>query len=113
MEKIKKHTEKFTNSLSASDKAVIEMRLEPLSRYKPDFLATGRGGFNGYYVYGFTEKNVFVLESVHLFNATYIFENDWELFSQYTKNEIINGQMPHQRLIHDRKWEWKIRQVLS
>lgn len=112
-ERVKKHTEKFTNSLSCSDKAVIEMRLELLSRYKPDFLATGRGGFNGYFVYGFKDKNIFVLESVHLFNATYIFENDWELFSQYTKNEIINGQMPHQRLIHDKKWKWRIRKALS
>ena len=42
----------ITKNLKDSERAVVECRMEALSRYTPDFLATGRAGFNGYFVFG-------------------------------------------------------------
>lgn len=80
--KAKPIVEDVTRTLKASDKALIEDRMRLLAKYNPKFLATGRGGFTGYFVYGYS--GTYVLESVHLDNATYVFENDWESVSKLT-----------------------------
>lgn len=102
----------FLAKLSPSEKGVIEHRMREISKYEPDFLATGRGGYSGYFVYGFTSKKLHFLESIHLNNATYIFGDDWEDLSSLSKEEIINGGHEHLRVIHDKKWVAKIRQLL-
>lgn len=102
----------YLTKLSQSEKGVIEHRMREISKYEPDFLATGRGGYSGYFVYGFTSKELHFLESIHLNNATYIFGNDWEALSSLSKEEIIRGGHEHLRVIHDKKWTGKIRQLL-
>lgn len=102
-----------TKRLKASDQEVINYRMKVLSVYEPDFLATGRAGFNGYIVYGFESRSIFILESMFLDNATYIFENNWEVFSQLTKNNIINGDIPHRRIIHDKQWKFRIGKLMN
>ncbi|BBP67901.1 hypothetical protein PHLH5_54420 [Pseudomonas sp. Cab53] len=102
----------FLTKLSQSEKGVIEHRMREISKYEPDFLATGRGGYSGYFVYGFTSRNLYFLESIHLNNATYVFGSDWEKLSSLSKEEIINGEYEHSRVIHDKKWLAKIRQLL-
>lgn len=93
-----------TEKLDEKDKKVIEHRMQVISRRNPDFLATGRAGFSGYFVYGFKNKDVYVLESIHLDNATYVFNSDWESLSQLSKSQIINSTIPHNRIIHNGKW---------
>lgn len=100
--------ESATKFLDPKDRQVILHRMEVISRKSPDFLATGRGGFSGYFVYGFLSHDKYVLESIHLDNATYVFQSDWETLSQLTKNEIINGNVPHQRIIHSRRWRGQL-----
>lgn len=102
----------YLTKLSQSEKGVIEHRMREISKYEPDFLATGRGGYSGYFVYGFASKKLHFLESIHLNNATYIFGDDWEDLSSLSKEEIINGEREHLRVIHDKKWVGKIRQLL-
>lgn len=102
-----------TNRLAEKDKKVIEHRMQRISRHDPDFLATGRGGFSGYFVYGFETRGIYVLESIHLDNATYIFKSNWEELSQLTKNEIINCNIPHQRIIHNNKWSSTLGQAIT
>ncbi|MCO7614158.1 hypothetical protein NJH83_28365 [Pseudomonas chlororaphis] len=102
----------YLTKLSQSEKGVIEHRMREISKYEPDFLATGRGGYSGYFVYGFTSKKLHFLESIHLNNATYVFGDNWEHLSSLTKEEIINGEHEHLRVIHDKKWTGKIRQML-
>lgn len=102
----------FLAKLSQSEKGVIEHRMREISKYEPDFLATGRGGYSGYFVYGFTSKELHFLESMHLNNATYIFGSDWEELSTLSKERIINGEYEHLRIIHDKNWVGKIRQLL-
>ena len=94
-----------TTRLPEKDRQVIEHRMRRISRHNPDFLAIGRGGFTGYFVYGFESKGIYVLESIHLDNATYVFRSNWEALSQLTKNEIINSNITHQRIIHNNKWD--------
>ncbi|SRR6266568_42833 len=103
----------ITGTLNKSDKEVVESRLRAIARYEPDFLATGRGGFSGYFVHGFSKRGIYVLESIHLDNATYIFKDNWEEFSRLTKNQIINGEIPHRRLVHDKAWLVQLRASMA
>ncbi|MCH7300661.1 hypothetical protein MBA34_16710 [Pseudomonas capeferrum] len=98
--------------LSQSEKGVIEHRMREISKYEPDFIATGRSGYSGYFVYGFTSKRIYFLESRHLNNATYIFGDAWEELSSLSKEEIINGGHEHSRVIHDKNWISKVRNFL-
>jgi hypothetical protein len=112
-EKSKPIIQKATESLDEKEKEVIEHRMRVISRRNPDFLATGRAGFSGYFVYGFKGKDVYVLESIHLDNATYIFNSNWEALSQLTKSEIINGAVPHKRIIHNGKWSVEVGRAIE
>ena len=99
--------------LEEKDRKVIEYRMRVISQKEPDFLATGRAGFNGYFVYGFTSEDVYILESMEFDNATYVFNSEWEELSKLTKNQIINSDLPHQRIIHNRAWALSINRAIS
>ncbi|EGQ9714606.1 hypothetical protein [Vibrio vulnificus] len=102
-----------TRSIDKKEKEVVDYRMKTIAKFNPDFLATGQGGFSGYFVYGFEKIGVYVLESIYLDNATYVFDDDWEAFSQLTKSEIINGGLAKARIVHDRKWAVAIRNELN
>lgn len=99
--------------LDEKDKKVIEHRMQVISRRDPDFLATGRAGFSGYFVYGFKKQDVYVFESIHFDNATYVFNSDWEALSQLSKSQIINSELPHSRIIHNGKWSVEVGRAIS
>ncbi|MBA6349490.1 hypothetical protein [Colwellia sp. BRX8-9] len=104
---------KRTEHLKDNDKKVIEHRMKVISRKNPDFLATGRAGFSGYFVYGFKDLDVYVLESMELDNATYVFNSEWETISKLTKSQIINSDLPHNRIIHNKKWNFSVGRAIS
>jgi hypothetical protein len=110
--KAKPLVDAYTEHLDESARELIGYRMGTIAGYKPGFLATGRGGFNAYFVYGFEDQGVYLLESAHLDNATYVFKEDWERLSQLTKSEIINGDIPHARIVHNRKWGANIRAAI-
>lgn len=112
-EKAKTFISKVTDHFIEKDKKVIEHRMQIISHRNPDFLAIGRAGFSGYFVYGFKNKNVYVLESVHLDNATYVFSSDWVELSQLTKGEIIKGNLQHKRIIHNDKWRIEVGRAID
>lgn len=105
--------DRLTESIGTSEKNVANYRLSSILSYNPDFIAIGNGGFNGYIVMGFQEKNIFILESPIFGNATYIFRNDWESVSSLSKKEIIRGELHSQRLIHTRGWRSELHRLLS
>lgn len=109
---LKRVVEEKTTSISSADQEVIKYRLNILSKYEPDFVATGRGGFTGYFVFGFSNLGKYILESTLLGNATYVFDDDWERLSQLSKSEIINGEK-HERIIHSRKWRADLKRSLA
>lgn len=102
-----------TANLDKDTADIIKHRLSVMNAYQPDFIGVGHGGFNGYFVFGFESKNIYILESVYLDNATYIFHDEWEPLSQLTKNEIINSDIKHSRIIHDKKWKQAIGIAIS
>lgn len=103
---------KITNKLSKQKKAQFERRTKVIEQLSPDFVAFGRGGFNHYFIFGFKDKNIYVLESINDNNATYVFDNNWEELSQLTKAEIIRGELAKHRLIHNKYWEHQVRNTL-
>jgi len=87
-------------------------RFEYINSFSPDFVATGNGGFNDYVVFGFKERNLYVLENSLAGNATYIFNNNWETLSQLSKAEILAENLQEHRLIHKRNWKHNIKKIL-
>lgn len=108
---IKYNTKK--SSALESEQEIIEFRLKLINAYNPDFIATGHAGFTGYFIFGFESKNIYALESIFLDNATYIFNKDWEILSQLTKSEIINGGLEYERIVHNKAWKRAIGDRLS
>ena len=76
-------------------------------------MAIGKGGFGGYFVFGFPKLDIFILESIYLGNATYVFGDDWQRLSQLTKADILNGQLHKERVIHRSGWKERIQQLLE
>lgn len=94
----------FLTKAKGSNQKVVEKRLETINSNSPDFTAIGEGGFSGYVIHGFTDKGIFVLESVEVNNATYVLSNDWEEISKLTKAEILKNELHEQRVIHNKGW---------
>jgi len=105
--------------LELLEKTDIESKYDTLKRFEfindfaPDFVATGNGGFNDYVVFGFTDRNLYVLENSFAGNATYVFSNDWETLSQLSKAEILAENLQIHRLIHRRNWKQNVREILK
>lgn len=87
-------------------------RFEYINSFSPDFVATGNGGFNDYVVFGFKDKNLYVLENSFAGNATYVFNNDWKTLSQLSKAEILAENLQTHRLIHRKYWKMSIKEIL-
>ncbi|WCP80865.1 hypothetical protein PQE20_02215 [Vibrio harveyi] len=102
-----------SSKLSGQKKAKFERRTGFIEKLKPDFVASGRGGFNHYFIYGFEARNTFILESINDNNATYVFSDDWRELSQLTKAEIIQGDLAKNRIIHNASWETEVRKAVS
>lgn len=92
---------------------VITHRLENVNGYEPEFVAVGRAGFRGYFVFGFPDKGLYVLESAFTGNATYVFGEEWERLSRLTKAEILSDDLQEDRVIHREGWEARIGSLLG
>lgn len=92
---------------------VIIHRLKAITKFEPEFSAIGQAGFRGYLVFGFPKKNIYTLESIFTGNATYIFEEDWEHLSKLTKAEILKESLQKDRIIHRKKWDQYINDLLG
>lgn len=112
-ERIKKSVAPIVERAKKGNQGVILRRLEFMHRALPELRAQGRGGFNGYIVFGFPRKNLFVLESLYYGNATYVFRENWESLSQLTKAEILSGNLQAARIIHQPGWEKEVRRLLD
>ena len=90
---------------------VIHNRLEAINAHDPEFVAIGNGGFAGYVVFGFPNRNLFLLESIYFGNATYGFGVDWQRLSQLTKAEILDNNLHSHRIVHSAGWEAEIHRL--
>jgi hypothetical protein len=112
-EKAKEVVKNYTQNLSANKTAIIKNRLITITNHEPDFIAIGSAGFDGYWVLGFSKKNLYLLESLRFGNATYVLNQDWQAISQMTKAEIIAGELCEARIIHKEGWTVNINNLLK
>ncbi len=92
---------------------VIEKRIETVNHYEPTFTAVGIHGFLGYLIFGFPDKDLYLLESIFFGNATYILGQDWEHLSKLSKGEILSQGLLKERVIHREDWYQNIARLLS
>jgi len=76
-------------------------------------VAVGQAGFHGYVVFGFPDRDLYMLESTKINNATYVFAKNWKLLSQMTKAEILNSALYTDRIIHRKNWHWRVNRLLN
>lgn len=107
------HLRPLIERLPGGNQPVVKHRLETINSFEPTFTAIGEGGFSGYIVFGFPERTLFVLESIHYGNATYVFGRDWEDLWRRTKAEILGGNLEKDRIIHRAGWDNRVRALLG
>jgi hypothetical protein len=112
-DRLKKHLDPLIKQAPKGNQPVLLDRLEKINKMSPDFIAVGRGGFHGYIVHGFINKDLFVLESMYYGNATYVFGEKWEELSKKTKAEILNDNLQKARIIHSEGWSEKVEQIVK
>jgi len=104
-ERLKAELRSIVDRQPQGNQPVIRYRLQAVNAHEPEFVAVGQGGFDGYIIFAFPQRHIFVLECVQFGNATYVFGDDWETLSQMTKAEILNNDLQRARLIHRENWE--------
>lgn len=96
------------------ERETIQYDIDFLLSYNPQELAVGSSGFKGYCCFRFEEKNICILETKEVWNATYVFDEDlWEDLSKKTKTEIIEGNLAKERVYHNKEWEKRIKELLG
>ena len=103
-ERLRTDLPNITRGMGVNRTQLIESRLETITNHNPSFVAVGSSGFRGYIVFGFDDYDFFILESIYLGNATYVFGQNWEEISILTKNEILNDDLQNNRIIHQADW---------
>lgn len=111
--RIRQELEEIVRQAPRGNQNLIWDRLQHICLNNPSFLAIGEGGFRGYFVLAFPDKNLFVMESLACNNATYILDDNWEKLSKLTKAEILNASLHKARLIHRRGWHQLIHQLFK
>lgn len=105
------HLKRIIRNQKKGNRPVVEHRLKEINRYKPSFVAVGHGGFNGYVIFGFPERDLYILECARWGNATYVFGGKWKELSKLTKAEVLSEKHQQARFIHVAKWKSRIRSL--
>lgn len=110
---LKEELKSTIDETKKSKKIILEDRLEKINSYSPDFVAIGQAGYSGYVVFGFKDKNKYVLENNSYGNAIYIFDEKWEIISQLTKSEVFYKNLYLERIIHGPTWKEELNKILG
>lgn len=101
---------------SKNDKehGAFQKRLHTLKEYEPDIRGKGPSGFWGYIVFGFTDLNIVILETMYSDNATYVFKmDDYEKNVIQDKQQAIKNKQLIRRFYHYDNWENQIKQYID
>lgn len=104
-ETVKRTIEDLTKKSNRTQAEMMLRNCKTIVDMSPGFVAYGKSGFRGYVVFGFPQKELYILESIFPNNATYIFSNDWETLSKMTKAEILSNELQETRIIHSANWD--------
>lgn len=102
---LSKAVDHVTARKSSKEKEVITYRFDVIKNLKPDFAATGEHGFAGYVIFGFSQWNLYLLESLFFGNATYALGQDWKSLSKLSKAQLIQNDLHEFRVIHSASWQ--------
>lgn len=111
-QKLREKLDPLVKLAPGRNQVMIKHRFETVNKYGPDFVAIGQAGFRGYVIFGFTDQNLFVCESMYEGNATYVFDERWEVLSQMTKAQILDESLQTARIIHRSRWDGHIHKLL-
>lgn len=112
-DQVRSHTRNLVKNKDPRYSNVILARQDIITKYKPEEVFVGNGGFRAYIAYVFKEKEIVVLESILTDNATYVFGSDWEDVAILTKAEVLSGNLHKGRIIHSKGWEDLINGLLK
>lgn len=113
-EKIKDTVESITKKYkNKTNREMMLRNCEYINKRQPDFIAYGTAGFKGYMIFGFTDKNLYILESMFPNNATYVFEGNWEYLSKLSKAEILSEKLHKTRIIHTSNWTDRFNELMA
>ena len=88
-------------------------RLDYIESLNPDLYVIGSNEFRGYTVFGFQDKNIYILENSRIGNAIYVIKGDWKELSMKTKKQLILSNNPNvARIVHKSGWEEKIKNYI-
>lgn len=110
-EKLRENVDVLIERVRENYRPIIRQRFQTITANNPNFVAIGRAGFNGYVIFGFPDREFFILESIFHNNATYVLGDDWEELSQLTKAELIAEDLYLQRFEHRANWPELIREL--
>ena len=110
---LKDHLNKMLRATASGTHLVIMDRQETITRYAPDELYVGKGGFADYIAYVFKSRGLVIMESIRRDNALYAFGEAWEQCSKLTKAEVINNRLHRERIIHTAGWKARLQRVLE
>ncbi|MDT2836921.1 hypothetical protein P7H50_08485 [Enterococcus durans] len=99
--------------LSPSEQILVKDRFDYINSFNPDIVRQGIGGYTGYLVFEFTDKNLFIFDSIIYGEAMYVFKDDWINVSKLTKSEIIQNKLAEERIVHNRRWKTKLKKFLK
>lgn len=111
-ETVENHINEGLSIVRNRNSKVIKHRIQEITNSQPNFIAVGVAGFTGYWVFGFPNKNIYLLESVFPNNATYVLGKNWEIISQKSKAEILRNDMHIARIVHRDTWGVEISRIL-
>ncbi|MFD2574607.1 hypothetical protein ACFSUS_28505 [Spirosoma soli] len=107
-EKAKDVLQSVTKTLPAWKREIVDARFKLVTNFSPSRIVIGEAGFDGYVIFCFEQQNLYLLESRYTGNATYVFGENWERLSTLTKQEILNGKLHQDRIVHTEGWPMKI-----
>lgn len=100
-------------NLSSSEQILVKDRFDYINSFEPDVIRQGIGGYTGYLVFEFTDKNLFVFDSIIYGEAMYVFKDDWINVSKLTKSEIIQNKLAEERIVHNKHWKNKLNKFIK
>ncbi len=112
-EEVQDHVRDGIEKAPEGKRPVIVHRIKTITKHDPTYVAVGEAGFEGYWVFGWPDEGIYILENSNYGNATYVFGEDWKKYSELSKRDIINGDLHKHRFIHKEGWPKEIDHLLN
>lgn len=96
------------------EQKAFQKRLQILKEFEPDIRGKGPANFFGYIVFGFTDLDIIILETMYSDNATYIFKSsDFENNIIKDKQTVLKDKLMLKRIYHYDNWENRIKKFMT